>query len=64
MKGDLDSKTLTMDFTASQAEKLDGKQLLLLINNKKAVYSGEHSEFVTVSPFTGIHWLPVSANAP
>ena len=41
MKGDLDSKTLTMDFTAMFAEKLDGKSLLLLLNNKHAVYEDE-----------------------
>ena len=67
MKGDLDSKTLTMDFKASQAEKLDGKSLLLLISNKKAVYQEDADQSETavkIKPFTSMHWLPLSASAP
>lgn len=64
MKGDLDSKTLTMDFTAMFAEKLDGKSLLLLINNKHAVYEDELYEEASIKPFTSMHWLPLSAKAP
>jgi len=65
MKGDLDSKTLTMDFVTDSAAKLDGKSLLLLINNKKVAYEGETNEqTVSIKPFTGIHWLPLSAENP
>ena len=74
MKGDLDSKTLTLDFSARQAEKLDGKSLLLLINNKKAVEVEKESEpgadlvqietALEIRPFTSMHWLPLSAKAP
>lgn len=69
-KGDLDSKTLTMDFTVKEPEKLDGKELLLLINNKKAVYPENDSGWsdsengVRIEPYTSMLWLPASMKAP
>ena len=64
MKGDLDSKTLTIELAIDSAERLDGKSLLLLLNNKKVLYEGDKSEKVSIKPFTSMHWLPLSVQHP
>ena len=62
MKGDLDSKTLTMELNIDSADKLDGKSLLLLLNNKKVVYEGDGDAHVhSIKPFTSMHRLPLNA---
>ena len=65
LKGDLDSKLLTINFEVDGKEPklLEDKQILMLINNKK-VFVDEESDVPIVKPFTSMHWLPISDKSP
>ena len=67
MKGDLDSKMLTVHYKYSgELFDLSGLKLLMLLNNKRIFYGEDPSEVrnVGVKSFTSMHWLPVSPTAP
>jgi len=65
LKGDLDSKTLTVSFEATSPSAIEGKELLLLVNSKKVVYGGgENSQQPEVKAYTQMQWLPLSATSP
>ena len=68
MKGDVDSKTLTVQYKISgETYDLSGLKILMLMNNKRIVYGTDDPSDVrnvTVSQFTSLHWLPISPVAP
>ena len=64
MKGDLDSKLLTVDYDAATDEVLGGKEILMLINSKKLQYDHDSYPDVTIKPYTSMQWLPLSTEAP
>lgn len=64
-KEDLDKKTLMVDFKSSEADLLNDKELLLLLNTKKVVYDNDGKyESWKILPFTSYHWLSILPEAP
>jgi len=63
VRGDFDSKTLVVDFEYVSEESLEGKDLLLLLNNKKTNYEEDYRHPV-ILPHTSMHWLPLSSSSP
>jgi len=65
MKGDLDSKMLEVRFDHVSSASIEGKELLMLMNNKRIFYDDEDNlKRPLVKPHTSMHWLPLSAASP
>jgi len=64
--GDQDSKILTVNFEYTDSAALEGKKMLLLLNNRVMHYEekdgGEQELYVEAH--TSMYWLPVVASAP
>lgn len=63
MKGDFDSKTLTVTFDYVSEEGIEDKEILLLLKNKRVAYDEKYRSF-EIKPYTSMHWMPVSAASP
>ena len=73
MKGDLDSKTISLRFDYVSTSALEGKELLMLVNSKTIVYPEDTNDALEfnktpikpeIKPYTNMHWLPLSTASP
>lgn len=62
-KGDILSKILSVELTAQNRNVLEGRSILLIVNNAKIDYEGS---FVNpkVVRYSSHHWIPVTPDNP